>query len=254
MTKNNTASKPAAPRPAGGVAHIGTMDLVSATLQRLDSRRSGLPGMAVLYGPAGWGKTFATNLLAVENRAYYVQMRSAWRSKTLLEKVLFEMGVQHTRATVPALLDMVCEQLGASGRTLILDEFDYATKSDNLIELTRDIYEGSQGSLLLVGEELLPKKLERWERFHSRVLTWAPAQPVTVEDAAKLAAIYAPGLAIDTAVLTHLVEQANGSVRRVSVNLTQLHEHSMLYGLDSIGLADLNSVAIYTGRSPERRL
>lgn len=254
MTKNTTTSKLATPRPAGGVAQIGTLDLVSATLERLDSRRSGLPGIAVLYGPAGWGKTFATNVLAVENRAYYVQMRSAWRSKTLLEKVLFEMGVKHTRSTVPVLLDLVCEQLSASRRTLILDEFDYATKSDSLIELARDIYEGSQGSLLLVGEELLPKKLERWERFHSRVLTWAPAQRVTADDAGKLAEIYAPGLPIERDVLQRLVELSNGSVRRVSVNLTQLHEHSMTYGLDSIGLAELDGVEIYTGRSPERRL
>lgn len=254
MTKNNVTSKPASPRPAGGVAHIGTLDLVSAVLERLDSRRSGLPGIAGLYGPSGWGKTFATNVLAIENRAYYVQMRSAWRSKTLLEKILFEMGVKHPKTTVPALLDLVCEQLSASRRTLILDEFDYATKSDSLIELARDIYEGSQGSLLIVGEELLPKKLERWERFHSRVLTWAPAQRVTVDDAGKLAEIYAPGLEIDIDVLERLVELSNGSVRRVSVNLTQLHEHSMTYGLDGVRLADLDSVAIFTGRSPDRRL
>ncbi|USE78096.1 ATP-binding protein [Cupriavidus gilardii] len=254
MSKNTNAGKPATPRAAGGIANIGTLDLVSATLERLDTRRSGLPGMAVLYGPAGWGKTFATNVLAIENRAYYVQMRSAWRSKTLLEKILFEMGVKHAKSTVPALLDLVCEQLSASRRTLILDEFDYATKSDSLIELARDIYEGSQGSLLLVGEELLPKKLERWERFHSRVLTWAPAQRVSVDDAVQLAAIYAPGVEIEPDVLHRLVELSNGSVRRVSVNLTQIHEHCMTFGIDACTTAELEKVAIYTGRSPERRL
>ncbi|WP_404991360.1 AAA family ATPase [Cupriavidus pauculus] len=254
MVKNTNAGKHTTPRAAGGVANIGTLDLVSATLERLDTRRSGLPGMAVLYGPAGWGKTFATNVLAIESRAYYVQMRSAWRSKSLLEKILFEMGVKHGKATVPALLDMVCEQLSTSRRTLILDEFDYATKSDSLIELARDIYEGSQGSLLLVGEELLPKKLEQWERFHSRVLTWAPAQPVTVEDAVQLAAIYAPNVELSPDVLAHLVQAAKGSVRRVSVNLTQLHEHCLTYGIDVCTVADMEKVAIYTGRAPERRL
>lgn len=253
MTKNTTASKSAAPSAAAGVARIASLDLVSATLERLDTRRSGLPGMGVLHGPAGWGKTFAANVLAIENRAYYVQMRSAWRSKSLLEKILFEMGVKHGRATVPALLDLVCEQLSASRRTLILDEFDYATKSDNLIELTRDIYEGSQGSILLVGEELLPRKLEKWERFHSRVLTWAPIQPVTVDDAGLLASIYAPELQIDRAVFERLVDLAAGSVRRVSVNLTRIHEHSLTYAMERFGVADLDSMSVYTGRAPDRR-
>lgn len=253
MTKNQAAGKPAARRP-GGVAQIGTLDLVSATLERLDSRSKGLPGIGVLYGPAGWGKTFATNLLAIESRAYYVQMRSAWRSKSMLEKILVEMGVKHGRATVPALLDLVCDQLSLSRRTLILDEFDYATKSDSLIELTRDIYEGSQGSLLLVGEELLPRKLEQWERFHSRVLTWAPAQPVTLDDARQLADIYAPGLTIAEDVFARVVEVAKGSVRRVSVNLTRFYEFANTMGLEGITMAHLDELQLYTGRSPERRL
>ncbi|MEF9402664.1 MULTISPECIES: AAA family ATPase [Ralstonia solanacearum species complex] len=237
------------------VAHIATLDMVSATLERLDARSNGLPGIAVLYGPAGWGKTFASNTLANETRAYYVQMRSAWRSKTLLEKILAEMGIRHEPTTTARLLDMVAEQLSTSHRTLILDEFDYAAKDKNgtLIELTRDIYEASQGSLLLVGEELLPKKLERWERFHSRVLTWAPAQAVTLEDAMKLAPIYASTLEFDADVLQYLVGIAQGSVRRVCVNLTQLLDYSNTHGLDRITMRHLAETTVYTGRSPERR-
>ncbi|AJY41469.1 ATP-binding protein [Burkholderia humptydooensis] len=245
---------PAINRPAGGIAPIATLDLVAATIERLNQRRGGVPGIGVLHGPAGWGKTFATNSIAVESRAYYVQMRSAWSAKVMLEKILYEMGVKHGRATKSGLLDLVCEQLSASRRTLIIDEFDYCAKSDALIELTRDIYEGSQGSLLLVGEELLPKKLEQWERFHSRVLTWAPAQPVSVSDAGKLASIYAPDLAIANDVLSHLVELSRGSVRRVCVNLVSIHEHCMTRGMADFERSDLDSIALYTGRAPERRV
>src|SRR4051812_13797435 len=133
MTKNTQAGKlqgliPV--RPTGGIAAIATLDMVAATLERLSTRRLGVPGIGVLYGPSGWGKTFSTNTLANESRAYYVQILSAWRSKDLLEKILSEMGVAHGRATVSKLLDMVTQQLSASRRTLILDEFDHAAKSD----------------------------------------------------------------------------------------------------------------------------
>ncbi|WP_316154757.1 ATP-binding protein [Cupriavidus sp. BIC8F] len=254
MTKNPSVGKQAVPRPSGGVAQIGTLDLVSATLERLDNRRTGLPGMAVLYGPAGWGKTFATNVLANENRAYYLQLRSLWSRKTILEKILFEMGVTHGKATAPVLLDMVCEQLNASRRTLILDEFDYATDSNSLVELTRDIYEGSQGSLLLVGEELLPKKLEKWQRFHSRVLTWVPAQRVTAEDCGKLATIYADGIRFEPEVFAILAAETKGSVRLATVNLSNIHEYCLTFGKDVFTAADLGDFPLHTGRSPERRL
>lgn len=241
-------------RPKGGTASIATLDLVVATIERLNQRRNGVPGLGVVYGPAGWGKTFATNAIAIESRAYYVQMRSAWRTKTMLEKILYEMGVKHGRETNAGLLDIVCEQLSTSRRPLIIDEFDYCVKSDALVELTRDIYEGSQGSILLVGEELLPKKLEQWERFHSRVLTWAPAQAVSVGDARKLSPIYAPDIAISDDVLIHLVDLSKGSVRRVCVNLVTIYEHCITHGLLEFGTSELDAVTLYTGRAPERRL
>ncbi|MCG9087420.1 AAA family ATPase, partial [Laribacter hongkongensis] len=84
--------------------------------------------------------------------------------------------------TIPALLDQICEQLAASQRPLIIDEFDFALRSDSMVELVRDIYEGSQGTILLIGEEQLPQRLKRWERFHSRVMAWIPALPVSLED------------------------------------------------------------------------
>lgn len=142
----------------------------------------------------------------------------------MLEKILFEMSIKHGRHNSATLLDLVCEQLARSARPLIIDEFDHCAKSDTLVELTRDIYEGSGGALLLVGEELLPRKLERWEQFYSRVLTWAPAQAVTVADATQLVPLYAPSLRVAQEVLAHLVHLSRGSVRRVCVNLAALHE------------------------------
>ncbi|MDP1980506.1 AAA family ATPase [Undibacterium sp.] len=251
MNKQSNLSKA---RPMGGIAAIATLDVVQATLEQLATRRQGVPGIGVLYGPSGWGKTFATNSLANESRAYYVQMLSAWRSKDLLSKILSEMNVAHKGGTASKLLDMVTEQLSASRRTLIIDEFDHAAKSDTLIELTRDIYEGSQGSLLLVGEEMLPRKLEAWERFHSRVSAWAPAQRVSYDDAEKLTPIYCPDVELTEDVLDKLVTLSKGSVRRVVTCLTAIHQHSQLYALDQIGIAELASISLPADRAPDRRV
>lgn len=233
------------------VAQIHNLSLVRTAAERLAGRTEGLPGMAALYGPAGYGKTTAALAIANENRAYFVQMRSAWGRKALLEKVLQEMGAK-PHGTIPQMLDQVCEQLATSRRMLVIDEFDHCTRNDGLIELVRDIYEGSQATLLLLGEEMLPTKLKKWERFHSRILSWIPAQPVSVQDAAALAPIYCPGVHVASDMLEHLVRQSSGSVRRVSVNLAAIYESANVEGWETVTRATWGDRQIYTGEAPRR--
>lgn len=234
-------------------AQIHNLELVRTAAERLTGRVSGLPGMAVLYGPAGYGKTTAALAVANDNRSYFVQMRSAWTRKVLLEKILVEMSITPS-GTIGKLLDQVCEQLAASERMLIIDEFDYCTRNDNTIELVRDIYEGSQSTLLLLGEEMLPHKLKRWERFHSRVLSWIPAQPVSLADAAQLAPIYCPDARVAEDLLAYLVERSGGSVRRVCVNLAGIAEAAAVEGLGTVTRAQWGDRPIYTGEAPRRGL
>lgn len=234
-------------------AQIHNLELVRTAVERLTSRTVGLPGLAVLYGPAGYGKTTAALAVANEVRAYFVQMRSAWTRKTLLEKVLAEMGIKAT-GTIPAMLDQACTQLAASGRMLILDEFDYCVRSDSMVELVRDLHEGGGATpILLLGEELLPTKLKRWERFHSRVLSWIPAREISRADAEALSPIYCPGIHVGTDLLEHLVARSGGSVRRVSVNLAGIADVAALEGWDAVGMAEWGDRPIYTGEAPAAR-
>lgn len=233
------------------IANINNLSLVAIAMQRLATRQDGLPGLGVLYGPSGYGKTTATVAVANQTRAYYVQMRSAWSKKTLLEKICFEMGVPAAKTTA-ACLDIICEQLAASQRPLIIDEADYLVTKAGMVELVRDIYEGSQAPVMLVGEEMLPTKLKKYERFHGRVLAWVPAQPVGLEDAAELAAVYAPKVGIAPDLLKHLVEIAHGSVRRVTVNLVNLAAFAAEKGLSELGLGDVAKAELYRGEAPKR--
>ncbi len=62
----------------------------------------------------------------------------------------------------------------------------------NKVEIVRDFYEASQGTFLIIGEEMLARKLEKWERFHGRILNWVLALPADCNDVTLLAVIYAP--------------------------------------------------------------
>lgn len=232
-------------------ANIHNVGLVRTAVEKLVGRNNGLPGFGAIYGPAGYGKSTALLAAANATRAYYVQLRSAWSRKAFLEKILAEMSIRPA-GTIPQLLDQVCQQLAASGRPLMIDEFDYCLKSAGMIELVRDIYEASQSPVILAGEEMLPTKLKRWERFHSRVLSWIPAQPVSLADAQALAPIYCPVPVADD-WLQMAVDAAGGSVRRVCVNLSNAADEAAIEGWRAIDRTAWGKRPIYTGEAPERR-
>ena len=235
-------------------AEITNLTLVKVAMERLTNRLDGLPALGVLYGPSGYGKTTATIAVTNSTQSYYVQIRSAWSKKTLLEKICFEMGLPIAK-NAAACLDAICEQMAASQRPLILDEADYLLNKNGMVELVRDIYEGSQAPIMLVGEEQLPNKLKKFERFHGRVLSWIPAQPVSQADAEILASVYAPNLRIEADLLKQIVDMANGSVRRVTVNLVNLVQAADLNGYDYANLASVSKMQgfeFYKGEVPKR--
>lgn len=264
MTKISSIGKSGSSSDIGAVAQIANLDIVSATLEQLLNRRPGMSGLGCLFGPSGWGKSFSSNTLANETSAYYVQMKSTWSAKDFLCKILIEMKVPYlfkkstgefstTVPSVTTLLDLVTEQLSLSRKMLIIDEFDYAVEKPRLVALTRDIYEGSQGSILMVGEELLPQKLKAWEKFHSRVSSWAQAQPVSVSDAIQLRPIYCPNVVLPEDVLKVLTDKSKGSVRRMVNYFGAIDVHVLNYGLSEITLKSLEGVALTADDAPVRR-
>lgn len=245
MTTNDTAATVSTFAPLRNV-------LIAARLmEHLVNRGAGLPGMGVISGPSGYGKSCAAASVANRYRAYYIEIRSYFTKKSLLQAILDEMGIKAGK-TIYEMMNQICEQLGNSKRPLILDEMDHAVER-TLVELVRDIYEGSGASILMIGEEQFPRKLKRWERFHNRVLEWQLAEPSDLSDAAKLAKLYAPDVAIDEDLLVKIVDATRGVTRRICVNLEHVRQEAKKAGAKSISLKAWGSRALYTGEAPTRR-
>ncbi|RBH39682.1 hypothetical protein C3F00_042270 [Pseudomonas sp. MWU13-2860] len=68
-----------------------------------------------------------------------------------------------------------------------------------------------------------------------------------------LAPIYCPSVSIAEDLLARLVEVAHGSVRRVCVNLTRVHEEAMMLAESEMTLAKWGERDLYTGDAPKRR-
>lgn len=235
------------------VAPLTNVALCLSAMDRAVSRPGHLPGMVVFSGPSGWGKSTAAAYVATYSNAYYVECRSSWTKKALLENVLKEMGIVPEK-TIYQMTDQVCEQLAASQRPLIVDEMD-AVVEKNAVEIIRDIYEGSGGApLLLIGEDRLPLKLKKWERFHGRILDFVVAQPIDLDDARHLRNLYCKKVTVEDDLLAHICSLAKGSARRICVNLERVQEEALQMGLKSISLHAWGKKQLFTGEAPSRRV
>lgn len=233
-------------------APLTNVTACAAAVQHALARDAHLPGFVVLYGPSGWGKTKAAAFCANNFRAYYVEAKSTWTRKALLLYILKEMGIEPAK-THYAMAEQVAEQLALSGRPLIIDEMDYLVKK-GIVEVVRDLYQGSNGTVLLVGEELLPGKLKAWERFHNRVLEWVPAQPCDLQDAQALAALYARNLEIADDLLSACVEKVKGNTRRVCVNIEHFKSQAINAGVERMDLSWWGGRGFDNGEPAPRRL
>ena len=236
------------------VAQIRNISQCYEAVKRTMDRNPLLPGISAFYGPSGFGKSTAANFVATKTNAFYVQVKSTYTKKAFLQALLREMSIPYP-ATLSEMMELATSELAKSGRPLIIDEFDHLVQG-NKVEIIRDLYEGSQGTFLIIGEEQLARKLEKWERFHGRILNWVPALAADLNDVTLLASIYAPQLQIDEPVLEQLLAQVRGSTRRVSTNLEMLNEKALEAGELQITkqvLKELLPDGFVTGESPKPR-
>ena len=236
---------------AGNVAPLRNVMLLNALINRVQHRDDDLPGLACFFGPSGYGKTKAATWNAQETRAYWVEVKSTWSRKKFAEMILRSMGITPSR-TIGDMVEQIGDQLGKSGRPLLIDEADLVAK-DGMIGIIRDIYESSQGTVILIGEENLPQTLRRWERVHNRMLDWVAAQPADLREVGLLADRKCPGIDIAPEVRQLVLDRSQARARRIVVNLRQIAEYAIATGKTAITLADAQKITFFSGEAPTPR-
>ncbi len=242
------------PTQINSVAPLRNVAALTQLIERTQKRATNLPGMACFYGPSGFGKTTAAVYASSRFHAHVVQCKSTWTAKKLCSAILTDMGQPHARGSVADFVDQIAEHLARSGRPLLIDEADFLV-ARKCIEIARDIYESSGASVILIGEEMLPQKLQEWERVHGRMLDWVAAEPGIAADVDHLARIYCAGVDLEGPLKAHLLAQSKGSIRRICINLDRLLERARKLGKTSLRLADLEAKGggFFTGDAPSPR-
>lgn len=234
------------------IVPLTNVGLLTAAVASAANRPQGLPGLVVMYGPSGYGKSLAAAYAANLHRAYYIQCRESFTKKAFVTAMLREMGIAPMK-TLNDMLDQVAEQLSRSGRPMIIDDVQYIIEK-SAANIVTDLFEASQGTIIMIGEEGVPSAMRRrLERLHNRVLEFVPAQPATLDDVRALADKSYPDIEIDDDLLTHINTRVEGCLRRIAVNLYRVHSEAIANGWQLVGMQEWGDREIHTGQPPARR-
>nr|WP_278520414.1 AAA family ATPase [Brucella anthropi] len=238
-----------------GTAPIKNVALCLALARSLQNRHPSQPNLGVFAGFSGYGKSKAAVFAQSGTNAVLIEVSDTWTKKTLLQKILSELGQPHARGTLADLEEEIIGTLARDPhRPLIIDEADKLADK-NMIEMMRMIAKKSNVPVMLIGEELLPKKLERIDRFRDLVLEWVYAQPCDLDDTRSLARAYYPTVTITDDLLDHVRDQAKGRARQICNSLHAIANAANVGGLTHISLKEYRSQDGYfaSDKVPVRR-
>lgn len=235
----------------GTVAPLKNVAEAFSVAQQIINRPAGIDGLGLFYGRSGYGKSKASQYVQNKTGAIYLEVFDFWTKKTFCEFLLAELGVEKPKGTIASMMVQAMRLLQDDpNRLLIIDEADKLVDK-GMIELVRDLYKGARIPVLLVGEELLPEKLARYERCENRVSAYGMANPSDLGDAQQLARIYHPKLTVQDDLLAHIVDKTHGVASRIVASLSRVSEFARAQQLEAIALADYHG-DVFTGQAPRR--
>ena len=129
-------------------------------MNNLQNRPAGVPGMALVYGEPGLGKTNSILWWAARNDSILISAKNAMTSRWLLEEIVYELGETPMYKT-SELFKQAVRQLIDNPRVIIVDEIDYLAGNQQSIESLRDLHDRTGVPVVMVGMGMADKKLIR---------------------------------------------------------------------------------------------
>ncbi|MFN3440875.1 MAG: AAA family ATPase [Rhizobium rosettiformans] len=235
----------------GTVAALKNVGAAFGVAQRIIDRPAGVDGLGLFYGPSGYGKSKASTYVQNKTGAVYLEVFDYWTRKTFCEALLSELGIDKPKGTIAGMMQQALRLLQDDpNRLMIIDEADKLVDK-GMIELVRDIYKGARIPVLLVGEEMLPQKLARYERCENRVTAYGMANPSDLDDARRLAALYHPRLSFGDDLLAEVLSKTKGNASRIVTSLAEIAQFARANSMTSLARADYDG-PFFTGQAPRR--
>lgn len=203
------------------LAPVKNVAALQAAYESLETRDPGVPGMGLVHGETGAGKTTAITWLMNRVNAIYVRANATWTPSSMLGKVMNELGAEEMLGRSAAMVDHIVQTMAVDGRPLFVDEADYLLGNLKMLETLRDIHDISGMPVVLVGMAGIAKRLASRKQLLGRISQWVEFNACDQEDAAILARTVCE-VGVDAELLAKLHSESRGSMRLMVVGLSRI--------------------------------
>ncbi len=147
----------------------------------LTKRPDGLPGLGLLHGKTGRGKTRAAEWYHTQNGGVFIRALANWKPRSMLRDLCAELGHDPEWYTDEVYKQVKAELL-AHPQLIFIDEGDYLTTNWRLLETLRDLHDQTGSPFVLIGMIGIRKKLEKYHQFFRRISQMVEFQPLSADE------------------------------------------------------------------------
>ncbi len=204
--------------------------------RRRASRAPGTPGIGLIWGATGFGKSTATAWLYNQINGVYVRAWPTWTPTSMLSALMEELGIKPLGRTAPMIRSIV-QALSAEARPVFIDEADYLADKPVLLETLRSLHDVSSSPLILIGMRDFQRRVMHREQLAGRISQWVEFQAADMDDARTLSEECCEVKVADD-LLTRLQKSSGGSIRDMVVGLGKIEQFARKKNLGKVGAGD----------------
>jgi DNA transposition AAA+ family ATPase len=218
-------------------------DLTEA-MTGLMNRGAGVPSLSLVQGPAGLGKTEATQWYAARKGGRYLVANALWTERWMLSDLYAALkGLKSADFSTKKRAYEECLRLmRGDSLPIFIDEADRIALRTGHLEALRDLSDRTGTPIVFVGTELVSLRLKQREQFASRISAEVSFRGLTVDEVKMVAAdIYGLNLAEEPAAKLRVA--CDGYFRDLVVVLDHLGRAARASSTKSPDIGMVNAVA-----------
>lgn len=216
------------------VANVKNILKLGLTYETLADRDHGIPGIGLVFGFPGSGKSTAIAHLINRTNGVFLRANALWTPTQMIGALTHELGGQPGGSS-GRMLAYCVEVLArdARPRAIFVDEADYVFADKKMTETLRDVHDLTGSPLVLIGMDGIQRKITTRPQFARRISQWCEFTACDFEDTRKLIdTVCEVGIADDLAV--ELRTATGGSIGLMTVGLARVEQYAKGQGLDVI--------------------
>jgi hypothetical protein len=231
------------------LAPVKNVAALQAAFETLATRDPGIPGMGLVHGFTGAGKTTAISWLVNRTRGVYARAFGTWTPHSMLGSIMHELGAEPLQRSAN-MIKYIADELAAQNRPLFVDEANYIASDTKMLDTLRDIHDVSNAPVILIGHEGTEKRLVHRAQLARRISQWVEFKPLDLDDAAVLASTVCE-VSIATDLLEELHSHAKGSIGLMTVGLSRIEALAKAQSWKTVDGSTWNGRQFFLGNAPK---